>query len=176
MIQYLRALQHWNSCFKGKDLHLKEAKGHRLCWSEAQAGLSVETDMAIKFIKAWMVTKDADCQWDYPGKSFVSFMPEIDTSSSDKLYLICPDICPSEARYHHLRLIITFDQPLWWKTHDLTVTFTWINKYFSKGFTNHWIYSAWRTGRWWFARNLDWRHWKEYKSWIYVGEHEQLCD
>ena len=55
-------------------------------------------------------------QGSFPGQSSVMFMPMIDMNPSDKtcIYSTLHYIC-GEAKRNNTTLVLTFDQPLWWK-------------------------------------------------------------
>ena len=53
---------------------------------------------------------------EYPGKSSIHFLPMIDLNPSDPSCIYSMLIFASnQARKYDVTLVITFDQPLWWK-------------------------------------------------------------
>ena len=59
----------------------------------------------------------------HPGKSSVMFLPVIDMNPNDVtcVYSTLKYVC-EYARRHNVTLILTFDQPLWWKALMTIVT------------------------------------------------------
>ena len=67
-------------------------------------------------IPAWSGMMQFVHHGDHPNKSSVTFLPIIDTNSSNTTCIYSTLAFVAEhARRHDVSQIITFDQPLWWK-------------------------------------------------------------
>ena len=66
---------------------------------------------------AWNGMMQLSCKGTYPGKSSVHFLPMIDMDPTDMtcIYSTLSFISDQASRYEYTP-IITFDQPLWWKS------------------------------------------------------------
>ena len=90
----------------------KFCKNPKFCVSKQQQKINV----LIKSRPAWAGMMQAVHQGEHPGKSSVHLMPMIDMNPADSTCIISTlkFVCEQGSKYN-ITLVITFDQPLWWK-------------------------------------------------------------
>ena len=68
----------------------------------------------------WSETMQAICHGDYPGKASIHFLPMLDMDPTDMSCIFSTlHFVADENRRHGTVPILTFDQPLWWKSRTI---------------------------------------------------------